>query len=123
MNMRNPVVSSEVKLTIDGDVECTNLPKRVSDKLEQDLTFLNQQYVNAAKFGAYISPNIQKNIIFFEKSKDGKTYWIPRGYIFFLKKILNYYKIPFSIIDKTKTFPNMDLVFNGTLREYQTELS
>lgn len=111
--------STKMKMCITGDVLCTNVPTLIENRIKEDLTFENQQFLDAVKYGDYSSPNIDQYHYFFEKSDDGKGIWVPRGYIFFLRRILKQNRVPFEIVDNTTKLPEIDIQFHGELRGYQ----
>lgn len=119
--MKASTQSSKVQIKIRGNVECSNLPMIVKDKISEDLTFQNQQYQNATNYGGYAPQNISEFIDFYDVSEDEEILWVPRGYIFYLIKFLKQNDIPFNIIDQTIKFDKMDIKFHGTLRDYQNE--
>lgn len=111
--------TGKVILEVGRGVTCRNLPRDAKDKILKDLTFENPVYRNAERHGGYVGVDVMKYLYFFEVSKDKKTTWVPRGYIWYLNKWLkeNEYKV--KIIDRTLLFPKMNIKFHGTLRAYQ----
>lgn len=113
--------NSKIILTITGEVVCENLPLIVSAQIKKDLTFENEQYKNASKYGGYVAQNISEYIYFYGTSKDETMMRVPRGYIFFLKNFLKKANLPYEIIDETLSFNKINVKFHGKLREYQAE--
>lgn len=112
-------IGKKVTLEIGRGVKCTNLPRGAKDKIFKDLTFDNQVYLNAERHGGYVAVDVMRYLYFFEVSADKKTTWVPRGYVWYLKKWLYQNDYDVKIIDKTLLFPKMDLQFHGELRPYQ----
>jgi len=109
-----------IRLTIGKGVYCENLPRSVRNKIHKDLTFDNPKYVSAMKSGRFIGSSIEPKIHAFAFDKNDDLYWVPRGYIYFLKHHLKQNKIPVEVIDRTLLFPKMRNVdFLGKLRDYQ----
>ncbi len=112
-------MTGKVILEIGGGVICRNLPREAKDKILKDLTFENPVYKNAERHGGYVGINVMRYLYFFEVSKDKKTTWVPRGYIWYLNKWLKENKYKVKIIDRTLLFPKMNIKFHGELRGYQ----
>ncbi|MDP8268215.1 MAG: DEAD/DEAH box helicase [Candidatus Tenebribacter davisii] len=110
----------KITLEIGRGVFCKNLPREAKDKIFQDLRFDNPIYKNAEKHGGYVGVDVMRYLYFFEVSADKKTTWVPRGYVWYLKKWLHENNYKTKIIDKTLLLPKMDLEFHGELRHYQT---
>lgn len=106
-----------VTLQIGRGVTCRNLPKKAQKKIEKDLCFNNPEYVTAMKQGRYIPADMTSHIHLFYSEQN--TYWIPRGYVYYLYKYLKRNKYPTKIVDRTLLLKPLNLKFSGKLRKYQ----
>lgn len=104
-------------IEIGRGIKCINTPKEARKKIEKDLTIDNPAYTKAIKLGKYTSAD--PFLILYDSEKS--TYWLPRGYVFFLIKFLKRINHPYKIIEKTKTFEPLNFKFHGKLRDYQLE--
>ena len=105
---------------IGSGVECCNLPNKAKEKVAKDLSFPNPAYVSAMKRGAFISADTPPKIELFDADEDTNTYWIPRGYAYWLFKFMREeLKHPFKIEDCTLVLKPLNLSFIGKLRPYQ----
>ena len=50
--------TGKIKIQVGKGVRFFNLPDKALEKIEKDLTFDNQQYVQAKRYGKYLNPNI-----------------------------------------------------------------
>jgi len=108
-----------IKLHIEDGAYWYNLPLKVQKKIEKDLTFKNPTYEKMIKQGKYINASIAPELYFF--NCEGKNYYTPKGYIFFLKRFLDKQGVKVLINDKSALFNPLKLKFNGTLRDYQEQ--
>ena len=106
-------------LSIGRGVFCYNLTTPIREKIRKDLTFKNPVYEEAKEKGRYISLDTHPHIYFYVFDKEDDVYWIPRGYLYFLKRWLNQQGIEVKIRDKTLLHKPLNLKFLGELREYQ----
>jgi len=106
-----------IKIIINRGVYYKNLPQKAKIKIINNLSFDNPIYVNAKKYEKNISSLTMPTIPFFENSK--KTYWTPRGYIYYFIKFCKKNKYKFIIEDRTLSFPALRIKFYGKLRDYQ----
>ena len=106
-----------IRIIINQGVYYKNLPQKAKKKIIDDLSFDNPAYVNAKKYGKNISSLTMPTIPFFEASK--KTYWTPRGYIYFFIKFCKENNYKYIIEDRTLSFPALRIKFYGILRDYQ----
>jgi len=111
--------TEKVIIKVGRGVRLTNLPNAAVDKLIRDLTFDNLKYKQALEHGKYVGGNVDPFVYFFARSTNGKTYWTPRGYIWFIKKWLRDNGYPVELQDNTLTLPEIDVEFKATLRDYQ----
>lgn len=103
-------------IEIGRGVKCIYPPKVLRQKIEKDLCFENPAYKKAIEQGR--SPgNMSPYIILFDQDKD--TFWLPRGYVFFLVKFIKQINHPYILVDETVTFDPLDFKFHGKLRDYQ----
>ncbi len=109
-----------VKLFIKDGAYWYNLPKFAQRKLEKDLTFKNPEYEAAKKAGKYIPSHLPSEICFFEKEDD--NFYTPKGYVYYLKRFLEKKHTQVKVNDKSVKFPELDLKFNGKLRDYQEKM-
>jgi len=108
-----------VILEIGKGVTCRNLPDALKKKIEKDLCFDNPDYINAMKQGRFIPADMNSHIHLYYAEKS--TYWIPRGYIFYLRKWLRLNKYKVKMIDRTLLLKPLNLKLLGTLRDYQKQ--
>lgn len=104
-------------IEINRGLKCLNTPKVVRKKIKKDLTFENPDYKKAIERGGYTS--LPPEIVLFDSEKT--TFWLPRGYIFFLIRFLKYINHPYKIVDETTTLNPINFKFKGKLRDYQKE--
>jgi superfamily II DNA or RNA helicase len=102
-------------IEIGRGIKCINTPKEARKKIEKDLTIDNPAYTKAIKLGLYTSAD--PYIILYDSDKT--TYWMPRGYVFFLIKFLKQINHPYKIVEKVKIFEPLNFKFHGKLRDYQ----
>ena len=114
-------MNQKIILEIEKGVYCYNLPQKAKNKIEKNLTFKNPPYESAIKAGRYVPINMPTHLRYFQISDDKKTYWFPRGYLYFFKKWLEdkYGEKQTTIKDKTLLLPKININFKGKLREYQ----
>jgi superfamily II DNA or RNA helicase len=115
----NIMGNGKVQIQIGKGVRFRNLPQEAVEKLFNDLTFENQQYKNALKHGGYIATNIPQYFKYFAVSSNREVIWTPRGYIWIMKKwcLDNGYDV--EIYDNTLRLPEINVEFQGKLRDYQ----
>ena len=113
------VQTGKVILQIGKGVRCKNLPEEAKKKIYKDLRFDNPIYKNAERHGGYVGVDVMRYLYFYGESQNKKTLWVPRGYIWYLKKWLNEDNYEVKIEDKTLLLPKMNIEFHGELRKYQ----
>ena len=106
-----------VILEIGKGIKCIDLPKAAKQKIRNDLCFDNPDYIAAMKQGRYIAADCPSHIHLY--CAEGNVYWIPRGYIYYLRKWLRLNKYLVQIKDFTLLLKPLNLKFNGKLRPYQ----
>lgn len=106
-----------VTLSIGKGVHCYDLPGSAKDKIRNDLTIDNPKYVKAKKMGRWGTGTLSAKLYWFAE-EDG-DFWIPRGYLYYLKQWLNKNNYPVFIEDRTLLLPKIDIEFQGKLRDYQ----
>ena len=104
-------------LKIGKGIRCTNLPKSAKLKIEKDLCFDNPEYLSAMKQGRFIPADMSSHIHLYYS--ENEEYWIPRGYIFYLRKHLRLNNHMVIIKDHTLLLKPLQLAFIGKLRPYQ----
>lgn len=107
----------EAIITIGKGVIGENIPKALIQKVKKDLTFENPEYVNAMKFGKFLSADMPSHLHLHEI--EGKNCWVPRGYIYYFLKWFHDHKKKYKIRDKTLLLKPLDLKFIKELRPYQ----
>ena len=110
-------IKMSVILEIGKGVKCINLPKAAQQKIKNDLCFDNPEYIAAMKQGRFISADMPSHIHLYYA--EGNTFWIPRGYIYYLRKWLRINNHLVQIKDYTLLLKPLNLKFNGKLRSYQ----
>lgn len=108
-----------IELLVKKGVHIFNPTQEILDKVNKDLVFKNPQYENAKKYGKYAAQYLSPLLYFFSYNEEKNILYIPRGYVFYIIQYLKENKIPYKITDKTTLHPNMQLSFNGNLRDYQ----
>lgn len=104
-------------ITIGRGVVCENAPAPLIKKVRKDLTFNNPEYVNAMKFGKFISADMPSHLHLFEI--EDNNCWVPRGYIYYFLEWMTKNKKKYSIRDKTLLLKPQNFKFLGKLRPYQ----
>lgn len=122
MNQNGEMITmgnGNVQMKIGNGIHYTNLPEDAQKKLKEDLTFKNQKYIDAMRHGSYVSSSIPETIKYYRVSLNKKIVWTPRGYIFVMKKWLKNNNYNVNIVDRTLLLPEINLEFQGKLRDYQ----
>ncbi len=117
--MTVPTGKPSVILSIGKGVHCYDLPRDAKDKIHKDLTIDNPKYVQAKKNGRWGTGSLSAKLYFFAVDKDNNVFWIPRGYLYYLKQYLKQNNYSVIIEDRTLLLPKIDIEFQGKLREYQ----
>ncbi|MBI5603123.1 MAG: DEAD/DEAH box helicase [Deltaproteobacteria bacterium] len=94
------------------------LPSRAEGDLRDRLTFPNPKWIENDKYG-YWQGETPETLSFFQCG--GAGYLIPRGFTNQLFQILDYYRLPYQVIDRTRILPEVEFNFKGTIRPYQDE--
>lgn len=111
--------TGKIKIQVGKGVRFFNLPDKALEKIEKDLTFDNQQYVQAKRYGKYLNPNIPPFHKFYAFLNNGKEAWTPRGYIWYMRKWLKQNGYETVIDDRTITLDKIDFQWIGKERDYQ----
>ena len=110
---------SNLKIEIKNHIKNVGaLPSRVEGYLQDRLSFPNPKWIENDKYG-YWQGNTPEELSFFHRGAAG--YQIPRGFINKLFQVLDYNRIPYQVIDRTRILPEVEFNFKGTLRPYQNE--
>ena len=108
-----------IKLIVHKGVHCFGLPQSLMKKVKQELTFANPAYTAAKKNGRWIPPDEPEYLSYYAE-KDGIIY-IPRGYLWNLKRTLKKANIEHKMEDRTLRFDPIKFEFKGVLRDYQAK--
>lgn len=92
------------------------LPGFLVQKIKQDLTLLNPQYVQAERLGFWTG-GMDKKIILYRRVKEGLA--LPRGYGPDLLKLLKQHNIPYQMDDQRLLLPEVSFNSRIRLRGYQ----
>ncbi len=106
-----------INIIVGKGIITENVPKALLKKVEKDLTFDNPDYINAMKFGKFISADMPSHFHLFEI--EGNNCWVPRGYIHPLLHWIKKKKLKVKIEDETLLLKPKDWKFLGTLRKDQ----
>lgn len=108
-----------LNVSIQNQVELTGaIPPRTVDYLWGALTFSNPKFQENERYG-YWNGQTPEELSFFHRTQDG--YLVPRGFIGQLLEILDYHRLPYHVVDRTRVLPGVQFDFKGTLRPYQKE--
>lgn len=108
-----------VKLIIEKGVHCIGLSDQLKEKIRGELTIENPQYAKAVKYGRYIGPDTMPYLRYYSEDESNNIIYVPRGYIWRIKKILMQKRISHDVVDKTLILDEIDLNFTGIPRDYQ----
>ena len=108
-----------MRLIVDSEITCEDVPVEVEDDCVAQLVIPNPEVVEKENQGRWVDEEIPRTISYIEK--DGATIKVPRGFLNELKRILEFHNIAYSIKDKTRILPQIDLTFNGKLGDLQEE--
>ncbi len=92
------------------------LPGLLVQRIKQDLTLDNPQYVNAKRLGFWTGGLDRE--IFLYRHKEGRLI-LPRGYGPELVKLLKKHSIPYQMDDRRVTLPEVNFNSGICLRDYQ----
>ena len=82
------------------------------------LTFRNPKHVEAERMGRWTG-SIPKFIEAYEIGNDG--IFVPRGFLPRLLAMADCHDVEIRMEDRTRTLPEVDFTFKGTLRDFQAE--
>ena len=102
-----------------SNVITINGPCEPLDKIREDLTIDNPKYANTIKYSKWGKTKVPPTLTYFHRSENGWGHYMPRGYLNRLIRRLNDAGVPYSLVDKTHTCPDMDINFTGQLKSHQ----
>ncbi len=110
---------NKVKIELSNQIKIVgSIPSRAESYLRGRLTFPNPKWVENEKYG-YWQGSTPETLSFFQRVDAG--FLIPRGFISQLFPILDYHRISYEVIDRTRLLPGVQFDFTGSLRDYQQE--
>ena len=96
------------------------LPFEVWHHLKKRLTFTNPTWIENEKYG-YWQGNTPRTLSFIRRSHKGLMTFIPRGFTGQLIASLSYYKLEYTLEDRTRRLPDVPFTFTGALHPFQQE--
>jgi superfamily II DNA or RNA helicase len=108
----------QVILTIHKKAEILNPPAAVKNEIIKAMTMPNPAYTQAEKFGRYTG-HLEPELTFYENRADRISFL--RGYTGRTIGLLKRHGVKFRLQDQRRTLKPLNLTFQGTLRDYQTE--
>lgn len=109
--LKKVIINLTDKIRIFGDI-----PDEAKSQIMDRLIFNNPKYETAVKYG-HDRRDIPRILSFYSKKDDAVE--IPRGFASQLLEILNYFRIPFTMVNECKKQDEVVFNFNGKLYEYQ----
>lgn len=107
-----------ITIEISSVLHVTGLSEIHLELIKKDLTIPNKAYLDAIKYGRYISPTLVPELIFYQEMDDYII--IPKGYIHPLVLFLRQNKQEYELIDNCLLLEPIDFPFFGEPREYQS---
>lgn len=111
----------KVKEYIADGVTVVGLDKEAIQKVKKDLTFSNKAYESSIKYGKATNPNISATFKYWSYNKKENSMYFPRGYVYYLNRYLRGRNIEIKIKDGTLLLPQIEVEFQGELRDYQKD--
>lgn len=112
--------NKEVTLTVANDCLLENIPLEFERRIKEELTIDNPKYIAARRYGRWVGKKLKPQLKYYEQVPTGIRF--PRGYsnqaVLLCREHLG---VSPTIIDKRRLLEEIDLSFNGDLREYQTK--
>jgi len=105
-------------LTINNKLHIAAAPSAIERKLRRRLTFTNPAYINAERQGRWTG-NIPRTI--YALGVDGDDLVLPRGFTRQAIGIIKTAGVPYRLLDRRRTLPEVEFTFTGSLRDFQAE--
>jgi hypothetical protein len=106
-----------MKLTISNNIFAEDMPEEIAGQVSKDVTVSNPEYVKRQKLGKWLG-GIEPELTLMRRRGDDSCS-LPRGYLERLTRLAEENETPVDIIDKRLVLPEIDISFQGSLRDYQ----
>ena len=104
-------------IKVSNRITLLGLPRFIKTEVMSRLSFKNPKFIEAKAHGRP-TWKIRKYLKYFEETSGGDLI-IPRGFIRQLLSLCKERGVPFSIVDRRRSLPEVDFSFKSELREYQ----
>ena len=108
----------KVTLTVSNDCLLENIALDLEKRIKTELTINNPKYIAARRYGRWVGKKLKPQLKYYEPVPGGIRF--PRG--FSNQAVLlcrEYLEKPPEIIDKRRKLRQVDMTFQGNLRDYQ----
>jgi len=107
-----------MKITISNKTLLQDITTALERELIDRLTFPNPAYLEAERMGRWLG-NLDEYLCCYESTRSGLI--LPRGYTRQLIGLCQRYGVEYDIDDQRRVLPEVDFMFQGVLRPFQTE--
>ena len=105
-----------MKITFSNKILLQGIAQPLERELTDRLTFQNPAYLEAKRMGRWLG-NFDEYLCCHERTREGLL--LPRGYTRQLIYLCQRYGVQYDIDDQRRTWPDVDLEFQGELRPFQ----
>jgi superfamily II DNA or RNA helicase len=112
-----PNTDNRVTLTLSNRLKVNHLPEPLREGLVENLTIVNPKWLENERMGRW-NRNTPKILKFYRLTSAGGIL-LPRGYTRQLILLLKKNDLSWEIIDKRRTFPDINYEYLGQLRPFQ----
>lgn len=107
-----------MEIVVSKDTQIHNAPEFFKQEVRQSLTLKNPVFLEAERMNRWTGKIPEHIKCFKDDMLDGRLY-VPRGFTRTVASMAKEYFVPFKCVDNTRSLPEVDFHFNGTLRPYQ----
>jgi len=108
---------SLLKIILTYNLQLSNIPPEISQKLTDTLTFPNPKWLENARMGRW-NRGTPKMLKYYDKIRGGSL-WIPRGYMRQLLLLCRRQDVTYEIDDQRRTQTPVNFKFAGQLKPFQ----
>ncbi len=108
----------KMELHIKNSVKILNCPSFLQEEIKSRLTILNPKWSDNNRLGRW-NEGTQKFLKFYTSEQDELS--VPKGYIRSIINLSKNFDIPFTIVDKRLSLPEVNYNFHFTLKPFQAE--
>lgn len=110
-----------MKIVVTNNLKLSSIPPELHADLTKRLTLPNPKWIENQKMGRW-NRGVPKSLRLFDKTRSNGL-WIPRGYIRQLILLCRSRDISFELDDRRRTFSNVEIKFQGVLKDFQKTAS